>query len=308
MTVLLAILPLFTLIAFGYLSVRSGYFPAEHIRSIAELVLRVALPALIFHSLTGGAPGGAVYPGFIAAYALGSLATFGVGLLLVRQVFRLPVSASALLALGMACSNSGFIGYPIALEFVGPLAATVLAQCMIVENLLMIPLGMALGTPGGGASTGFLRSQLSALVRNPVIAALVAALIVAGTGLVLPAPVRQALEMLARVSAPVALFVLGATLAALPLGGLWPRVGMVASAKLVLHPAAVALGMALIPGVEPQMRAAGILFAAMPMLSIYPILTQRAGQSALAASALVVAVLASFGTLSLLPHWLGLGP
>lgn len=59
---------------------------------------------------------------------------------------------------------------------------------MIIANLLMIPRAMVLGTPGAAASTG-LRAQLSALICNPVVAALVAALIVAGTSLVLPAPV-----------------------------------------------------------------------------------------------------------------------
>lgn len=79
-------------------------------------MLRVALPALIFHRMTGGASCG--YPRSIAAYALGSLATSVSGLLLVRQVFRLPVSASALRALRaleMVCSNSGFIVYSLSL-------------------------------------------------------------------------------------------------------------------------------------------------------------------------------------------------
>lgn len=309
MTVLLAIIPLFLLMALGFLSVRSGYFAAENIRALAELVLRIALPALIFYSLTGVTLSEAVLPGFIAAYAAGSLAIFATGILLARRLFGMDLPTSALVAIGMACSNSGFMGYPIALEFLGPLAAKVLAQCMIVENLVMIPLAMALGTPGGGASRGAaIRAQVVGLLRNPVVVALAAALIVTGSGLPLPAPVRQTLEMLARMSAPVALFVLGATLAALPLGGIMDRVGLVVCGKLIGHPAAVALAMAVVPGVDPAVRAGGILFAAMPMLSIFPILTQRVGQSALAASALLLATATSFGTLSLLPHLLGLGP
>lgn len=52
---------------------------------------------------------------------------------------RQGVSRSAIMALGVSVSNSGFVGYPIALTVLGEQAAVALALGMLVENLLMIP-------------------------------------------------------------------------------------------------------------------------------------------------------------------------
>ena len=91
--------------------------------------------------------------------------------------------------------------------------------------------------------------------RNPV-AALVAALFVvpAGvhaqpsttelapvliTGSRLPAPLFKAVDMLALASAPVALFVIGGTLAGARVRGMFGDVAVITVGKLLLHPAAV---------------------------------------------------------------------
>lgn len=59
------------------------------------------------------------------------------------------MSFSVLIGLGMSFSNSGFVGYPIALQILGPPAAAALAMCMIVENVLMFPLALVLAVPRG---------------------------------------------------------------------------------------------------------------------------------------------------------------
>lgn len=302
------IVPLFLIIAAGFITVRSRYVPAEHILPVGDLVLRVALPALIFQTLTNLPLDQALRPAFIAGYALGSLALFGLGLALFVRAFRMTVAQAALVAVGMACSNSGFIGYPLAMGLIGSQAATFLAQCMIVENLLIIPLAVVLGStdPSRGATLpGVLRATLHGIARNPLVVALLAAVSVAATGLPVPGPLSVALDMLARVSAPVALFVVGGTLASLRLGGLWRPAAVVIAAKLVGHPILVGLALWLV-GAPPALIAGGVLFAGIPMLSIYPLLGARAGLSPLAASALFGAVVASFATLAVLTRLMGL--
>ncbi|GAB2875524.1 hypothetical protein GCM10027277_50960 [Pseudoduganella ginsengisoli] len=55
---------------------------------------------------------------------------------------------------------------------------------------------------------------------------------------------------------------------------------------------------------DPQLRRAAILMAAMPMMSIYPIVAQAYGLENRSAAALVLTTSASFVTLSVL-LWLG---
>jgi malonate transporter and related proteins len=72
-----------------------------------------------------------------------------------------------------------------------------------------------------------------------------------------------------------------------------------------LHPLTVAAALWLavwlgMPPLEPPLRDALLLLAAMPMMSIYPILAQPHGQQDLAAASLLGAIIASFFTLNVL--------
>lgn len=302
---LLAIIgPIFLVIGAGFVAVRTGYVPAPALRPLAEFVIRVALPALIIASFVRTPLAAIIRPDYVAGYALGSLATFGVAILVARRGFGMALDRAAVLALGMAASNSGFMGYPVAEGLFGAqVAGLFLAQCMIVENLLLLPLGTSL--QGGGSVWSTLRGTLAGMVRNPIVIALAAGLALSAARVRLPGEVLGALDLLRQISAPLALFVLGGTLAALPLGGMLRPVAVVTAGKLVLHPALVFAAMTLV-GADPGLRAAATLFAAMPMLTIFPILAQRAGAQGLAAAALVAATALSFVTLAFVTGWLGL--
>ena len=97
--------------------------------------------------------------------------------------------------------------------------------------------------------------------------------------------------MLSRVAAPVALFAVGTTVATAPMGGVAGMLVAVVIGKLVFHPLVMAGSMAIMPGIDPLTLGGGIIFAAVPMLSIYPLIAHRAGMHVLAASALLAALL-----------------
>lgn len=302
---LLAIIgPIFLVIGAGFAAVRSGYVPAPSIRPLSEVVIKVALPALMISSFARNPLSEIVRPEFVTGYALGSLAAFGLGLVIFRRGFGLSLDQAAAVGMGMATSNSGFMGYPVAQGLIGPEAAgLILAQCMIVENLLMLPLGSSLR--GGGGTLATLRATLGGMLRSPIVIALGVGLALSATRTPLPPEVLSTLDLLSRIAAPLALFVLGGTLAALPLGGMMGPVALVAAGKLALHPALVFAAMRLVGG-APALTTAATLFAAMPMLSIFPIIAQRARVEGLAATALVGATALSFVTLVFVTGWLGM--
>jgi hypothetical protein len=107
----------------------------------------------------------------------------------------------------------------------------------------------------------------------------------------------------AQASGALSLFVIGGTLVGLPMRGMVPSVLPIAIAKLVGHPLAVLLaatalswlGMA---PLDPALLAAGVLMAAVPMLGIYPILSQSYGLAERSAAALLVTTASSFLTLT----------
>ncbi|MEH6648673.1 MAG: hypothetical protein V7707_01465 [Motiliproteus sp.] len=69
--------------------------------------------------------------------------------------------------------------------------------------------------------------------------------------------------------------------------------------KLVLHPLFVALAFSLVPGVDPILKVTAILFAAMPVLSVYPVFGGIYGQQTFCSSVLLVATVAAFFSISL---------
>ncbi len=120
----------------------------------------------------------------------------------------------------------------------------------------------------------------------------------------MPAPATRLLEILAASASAIALVVIGGALHGLPLRGNRALAVEIALGKLVLHPAMVALATVLIPllglGLPPELSAAVILSAAMPMVGIYAILAQPYGHEGVASIAMLVATTAAFFTLSLL--------
>lgn len=296
--------PIFILIGLGFLSARFGLVTQVQAQGMGRFVITFALPALVVHALLQRPLGEVLDLGYLLAYGLGSQLVFWGGLLFTRLVRGEPLSASAITALGMSVSNSGFIGYPIVALVVGPTAGVALALNMLVENLLMIPLALALGLAemgqqGGSRLRDALRDTFLRLLRNPVIIGISVGLLLALLEVRLPAVPARVVDMLASASAPVALFVIGASLLGLRAGGLLADVAQLSLGKLVLHPLVVLLCFQLLPPTDPMLKVAGVLFASAPMMSIYPILGQRFGQEGRCAAALVACTVLAFGSISL---------
>ena len=302
------VFPLFAVIALGWLVVRSGYLDKQVVAPVGQVVLKVALPALIFLALATTPADQTFDISFLLAYGLGSVTAMALCYVAARAGLALSRGEAAVIALGVSMSNSSFLGFPIAQALLpAEQAVRVFAHCLIVENLLILPLGLlliAFSTPDQSAQPK--ARILWAQTRNPLLLALVAGGTVSMLGLALPQSARAVLQLLAQLSAPLALLVIGGMLASLPARGRASTVVLVVMGKLGLHPLAVWGAVGVIPGVSASLAAAGVLFAALPMITIFPLLAARAGQGQLAAFGLLAATLCSFATVPALIHLLGL--
>ncbi|MWV14383.1 AEC family transporter [Pseudomonas sp. R-28-1W-6] len=302
--------PIFILIGIGFLATRSGLVSREQINGMGRFVVTLALPALVIKALIERPLHEVFDRNYLLAYGLGSLAMFVLGFLFARLLRRDSISGSAITALGMSMSNSGFIGYPVVALVVGETAAVGLALGMLVENLLMFPLGLMLAEAGEQLGAGLKAALLGTakrLLSNPLILSISLGLLLALLDVRLPAIPLKVVDMLAQASAPVALFVIGGSLVGLKAGGLLGDVLQVSIGKLILHPLAVLLLFSWFPVQDPALRIAGVLFACSPMMSIYPIIGQRFGLAGRCAAALLGATLLSFLTINAFIAWLG-GP
>lgn len=309
--VLSVIGPIFALIVLGYGIRRGGAFSAADLRALGRYVVMLALPALIFRAVTSRDIAALVDPAYLGAYFAGSMATFGLGYGLARRQGG-DGSRSTFQAMGAACANSGFFGYPILLLALPAVADRALALNMIVENLVMIPLALVLAERAAGARAGGGTAWRTArrVAGNPIVLALVVGLVVALLSLPVPGWIAQALDLVARSSAAVSLVVIGGTLVDVPRGGGGGQVAAVVAGKLLVHPLAVAAGFAGLSAigvpVDPVMASAGVLMAAMPVMGVYPILAAQYGQGPAAAVVMLATTVGGFFTIGALLWLLGL--
>jgi predicted permease len=299
--------PIFALIALGYVVRRVGAFAASDLRALGRYVVMLALPALIFRAVTGRDLGALFDPGYVVAYLIGSLATFGLFWAVAVGGGR-SKAAATFEGMGSACPNSGFFGYPILLLALPAVADQALALNMIVENMILIPLTLILAEASrGGAAFG---RTLRGVATNPLMLALATGLALTLLGIVVPPVLGQAIDLVARSSAAISLVVIGGALVDVPRAARSLRVIWVAAGKLLIQPAAVgaafailwALGVAL----DPVMVRAGVLMSAMPVMGVYPILAAQYDQGAQAAVVMLATTVGGFLTIAALLLVLGL--
>ena len=298
--------PIYLAIATGFLTARFGLFSKSEMRVLGRFVIHIALPALLFNALIQRRFDEILNGTYLAAYVAGSMLNLGLALLWARRLTCHEPSAHPYIAMGMTCSNSGFVGFPIMLLTLPSVAGIALALNMLVENILLLPLLMSLAEHRAEAGGGRLRAIGQSILRlrkNPLIIAIFAAVVLSLLELQLPAAVSRTVALFSQASSAVSLFVIGGTLYGLSAKGMRSKIIPITLGKLVLHPLSVWLALTLavllgMPALPADLRTALLLTAALPIMSIYPILGMRHGHEGFCAAALLSTTTLSFFTLS----------
>ncbi|TXH68428.1 MAG: AEC family transporter [Thiothrix sp.] len=313
LNILLTISPVFILIGLGYFAFKRGLIKAEAMPSLGNIVLYLAIPAVLIGGLSKIHISEIVEPYFLLAYGMGSLLNLVVAVLLTLKLKGNPFTKAAVQSMGMSIPNSMFIGFPVLSLSLGlpDIASLSLMMAVLVENLLILPLVLILLEYSLGhksESVSILRTVLLRIVKNPLIISIAIGGVISLSGVSLPKPITQSLDLLTKISAGLALLFIGAALANIKPQErkAWPDMSLVILGKLVLHPVLVATCVLLLPDFNPSFQQAAILMAAAPMMSIYPILGERYGLRDFCASTLFMTTLLSFISMSLVLLLLGL--
>lgn len=296
--------PIFILMGLGYLSVMTGLISRDTTRGMGVFVITIALPSLILRGMANKSLSDSMDGSFLLGYALASVLLFAAGLIVYRRVLRADMAASSLAGLGMSSANSGFVGVSICAMVLGAEPASrAVAMTILVESMIMIPLAMALadsgGKHGGIGSFARIKNTTRRLARSPLLIAICLGLFLAAFRIPLPNVALTVIDMLALAAAPVALFAVGGNLYGLRPRGMLAGATGISLAKLILHPALTALVFIFLPGLSEEMRQAGVIFAAAPMLSIFPILGLRYGLEDHCSATLLLGTVLSFFTISI---------
>lgn len=296
-------LPVYLIIATGYVSVRLRYIDDVSITALSRFTVRISLPALIFGAIAFSGSEAAINWVIAGGYLLASMALMCAGYFAMHNGFGEGKGASWIHGLGMAQANSGFIGYAIASMVFPDTALAVLAWLMIVENTVVIPFAIVAADLSSKQSAGVTDAIVKAwrsFSRNPLVIAVALALAARFSGLAIPGKVETTIKMIASVAPVVALFVVGGMIAQYSISPYWRRTATITFGKLVLHPLLVYLTIGAILGWADPYALTAVLFASVSMLTIYPILGAPYGAEQVCATALVTATCVSFVTVSTL--------
>lgn len=283
------LLPIYILVALGYLAVRFGYVPMRTVSEVNLFVVKMIVPVVIFLTVYNNTGQGQMSLGYLFAYGIGSLIVYFFVFYVLQHRFEMSGSQSALLAMGAAGSNSIMLGLPIVVSLYPKVGENALAMCIIIESIFIIPISLALSDQLKSGRVHLLRFMAITL-KNPIVIAII-------LGLTLPiltskiwAPLDLALITIRNAMAGMSLLIIGALLAKAKFHGAQPTVVFVSIGKLVLMPAAIFLLFKVI-GVEGELLLAGMTIAALSVFGIYANFCETAGEGEFGASVFFVTTL-----------------
>jgi len=265
-TILGVTLPFFALILFGYVAARRRWVPPEAVPAFNGFLLYFAVPAMLFRFAAGTPFAEIVNLRYFAAWSAAGVGTVYLVAIAARRLFASTQRDAAFYGLVGGVSNAGYLGVPLIVALLGTRAAAPAILAIVADLLVVASAGLALAEAQGATRRGWRDDVKDAVVRlafNPFVIAMALGAAFSGFGLELRTPLAEIVKLLADAAGPCALFAIGASLVRPDAPLRSPVLALPVAAKLLLHPALVALAMAVANVDEFALRVA-VLVAALP--------------------------------------------
>lgn len=257
------IVSLFLIMVVGYIMNKIKIIDREANVRYTKLVINISLPAQIitaFISNRGIVSNQEVL--FVFAIAAGIYVIYGILAVLFVYLLRVPKEKKGTYMFMTMFGNIGFMGFPVITAIFGEEAMIYAVICNVVFNLLVYSVGITLiGKQEGGTKFNPRR-----LVNMPLLAATLS-IILYFTGMSLPAQVMTSLDYMGNVTTPVAMLILGSTIAGMPIKKLFDewRIYIFSVLKLLVIPLVVIWVLNQLPMNLELLKGTLIVLAAMPV-------------------------------------------
>lgn len=305
--ILEAVLPLFALILAGYVAGRRGILGRSATDSLNAFVVWMALPALLFQAMAQISWEEIRQPGYIAGSAIAMALVFGISWLTARRDGRRLADAS-ITSLAAAYGNAGYMGIPLCIMVLGEaslpavIIATLLTACILFAfSIVLVELDLQRSATLGAT----LRKVGLAVLRNPLVCAPVAGLVVSGVGWQLPSPILQFTTLLGAAASPCALVTIGLFLSQGSTTHHRGTVWRIVALKLVVHPLLAFVLVTWVFDMPPMWASAAVLLAALPV-GTGPFMVAKLydREPAVTSEATLLSTVLSVVTVSLLVSWI----
>jgi len=306
MNIITTIIPIFVIIIIGWFARWRGFIPPEFISPANRLVYYIAIPAMIFHSISKASLKTQFDVTVLALTLLPVLAVFAVAWSagIINRVQRGQRGTFIQTAFH---GNLGYIGLAVAYYFLGNegfvRACIIAGFIMILQNFLAV-VALQLNSANPSA-TGNRMDVALRILGNPVILSAMAGILFSLSGLRVPLVIDRSLDILSGFALPMALLVIGASLSFELMQLRILRVLSAGLMKLILLPG---LGFALyrLFGMASQDYLPGLILLASPTATItYVMAKEMNGDTDFAVAAISTSTMFSAITFTLWLHIAG---
>lgn len=260
------VLPTFGLIGLGWLAGQLKLLGNRAGDGLSDYVFLLAVPSLIFRTLSeGGAPADNPW-GYWIAYFGGVAVVWTAAMVLATRAFGRDRREAAIHGFSAGQSNTVLVGVPLILEVYGDAGAIPLFLLLAIHLPIMMSAAAILIETASAEAKGFQIAKKLArtIVTHPIILALVAGLIAQRLGMKPSGAVKSFVDQLAATASPCALVAMGLALKRFGFVSDIRAVASISALKLVAHPFLVWLLAFHILTVPPVWAGVAVLFAAMP--------------------------------------------
>ncbi|MBY8975011.1 AEC family transporter [Rhodobacteraceae bacterium NNCM2] len=300
---LLIVLPVFIVVAAGYVMVRKNWFPEPGIDPLIKFATGFAVPVLLFRAMYGLDIGSSLMWEHQASFYIAATTCFVIGIILARVVWKRAPGEAVAVGFCALFSNSVLFGLPIMERAYGrmdelyALVTFHMPFCYFVGIL-----AMEFSRRDGVGVHIAVRNAFAQMFRNALTIGLGLGLLANVVGVSIPAPISAAIDMIARAALPVALFAVGGVLTRYSLKTDFSEALMVSILSVIVHPLIAWFLTFHVFGLSAPFVQAAVVMAAMPTgLNGYIFAATYHRAEKTAASAVLIATALSILTI---PVWL----
>lgn len=288
------ILPVFMVVALGYVLVWREFLSDIAIDSIMKFAQQVAVPCLLFAALAKIDLSTGFDPALLFSFYTGAAISFALGLFGARHLFGRSWEDSVAIGFCALFSNSVLLGLAITERAYGVEAlagnyAIVALHAPFCYGLGITVMELVCAREAGTSLKKLPSTVLKAMFSNVLIIAIVAGFVVNISGASIPAPIQGGLDMMVRAALPTALFALGGILYRYRPAGDIKVILFACALSLLVHPA-ITYALGSVTSVSTEgMRSAVLTSAMAPGVNAYIFSSMYQRAQRVAASTVLIA-------------------
>jgi len=295
------ILPVFFVIAFGYVAAWKGYFSESAVDGLMRFAQSFAVPCLLFLAIANIDLADAFSLPLMASFYIGAFVGFAMGFLGARYLFGRALEDSIAIGFCTLFSNTVLLGLPITERAYGTAALAGNYAIVSVHALVIYAFGVTLMEIARGRKNGerrLIRKVLRAMLSNPLIIGILSGFTVNLLDLALPDAAIAGLSTMASAALPAALFGLGGVLFRYRPEGDMKTIAWIVAVSLLAHPAITyGLGTRVFLLDQAQLRSAVLTAAMAPGINTYLFANMYGVAQRVAAAAVLIATAMSVLTI-----------